>query len=98
LGWTVTWAFTNEAALPHSAALTTSTKLPPQMAMIAGAPVETPNATLGIVAGKEQDVTFGAVDAGNYDLVCLVPGHLAAGMWDHFTVSASAKAPSLQIK
>jgi len=97
LGWTVTWAFTNKAALPHSAALTIGTKLPPKFALIAGSQVETPNPTQGIATGKEQDVTFGAVDAGRYGLVCLVAGHLAAGMWDHFTVSSTAKMPSIQL-
>jgi uncharacterized cupredoxin-like copper-binding protein len=38
------------------------------------------------------------VDPGKYYLACLVPGHITAGMWDHFTVSTTAKAPSLQIK
>ena len=33
---------------------------------------------------------------GKYFLVCGVPGHLQAGMWDRFTVSASAKTPSIQ--
>ena len=43
-------------------------------------------------------VSFAAVNPGTYFLACLVPGHIAAGMWDHFTVSTTARAPSLQIK
>ena len=97
LGWTVNWIFTNAAALPHSAALTTNTKLPPTLAMVGGTPVETPLPQQGIAAGKEQDLSYGAVDAGNYDLVCLVPGHLQAGMWIHYTVTSAAKLPRIDV-
>ncbi|MDB5074358.1 MAG: Sulfocyanin (SoxE) domain, partial [Chloroflexi bacterium] len=48
--------------------------------------------------GKMQFVSFAAVQPGNFFLACLVPGHIQAGMWDNFIVSATAKAPSLQIK
>ncbi|HWE64480.1 MAG TPA: PQQ-binding-like beta-propeller repeat protein [Chloroflexota bacterium] len=95
--WTVNWIFSNPAAIPHSAALTMNNTVPPKLATIAGAPVETPNAQQGIAgAGKTQYLSFPAVDPGKYYLVCLVPGHLVAGMWDYFTISTTAKAPSLQ--
>jgi PQQ-dependent dehydrogenase (methanol/ethanol family) len=97
-GWKVNWIFSNKGALPHSAALTANLQAPPALAPMGGAPVETPNAMQGISAGKTQDVSFSAVDPGNDYLACLVPGHIQAGMWDHFTVSTTAKAPSLRIK
>ena len=39
----------------------------------------------------------GAVPAGKYYLVCLVPGHIQSGMWDYFTISTTAKKPSIQV-
>jgi sulfocyanin len=97
-GWKVNWIFSNKGVLPHSAALTANLQAPPALAPMGGTAVETPNAMQGISAGKTQDVSFSAVDPGNDFLACLVPGHIQAGMWDHFIVSTTAKAPSLQIK
>ena len=97
LGWVVNVIFSNASAIPHSAALLLSKNVPPKLATIAGGPVETPNAMQGVTAGKEQYVEFSAVDAGKYVLACLVPGHLPAGMWDNFTISSSAKMPTIQV-
>ena len=36
-------------------------------------------------------VEFVAEQAGNYALVCYIPGHTAVGMWLHFTVSAEGE-------
>jgi sulfocyanin len=100
-GWKVNWIFSNKAALPHSAALIKTLQPPTVLTTpvgISAPPIETPNAVQGIAGGKTQYVSFSAVDPGKYYLACLVPGHITAGMWDHFTVSTTAKAPSLQIK
>ncbi len=59
-------------------------------------PVETPNAPAGVHAGVTQYVGFGANQPGKYYLICAVPGHVAAGMWDYFTISTTAKLPSIQ--
>jgi hypothetical protein len=29
-------------------------------------------------------------------MVCMVPGHIQAGMWDYLTISATATMPSIQ--
>lgn len=37
--------------------------------------------------GQAETITFTASEAGEYSLVCYVPGHAAVGMYIHFTVS-----------
>jgi hypothetical protein len=37
------------------------------------------------------------VPAGKYYMVCLVPGHIQAGMWDYLTISHTAKMPSIDL-
>lgn len=37
-------------------------------------------------AGESETITFTASTAGEYALVCYVPGHATAGMWINFTV------------
>ena len=45
-------------------------------------------ATTGIISGGETaTVTFTAPPAGNYQVVCTVPGHAAGGMVAEFVVS-----------
>lgn len=96
-GWAVDWIFTNDAALNHSAALATSLKPGAPLPLFGfGAPVETPNAAAGVHAGTTQYVGFGANQPGKYYLICAVPGHVSAGMWDYFTISTTAKLPSIQ--
>jgi hypothetical protein len=58
----------------------------------------TANPTAGIGAGKTQYAGWGLAPPGpgKYYLVCLVPGHVTAGMWDYLTVDFTAKAPSIQ--
>jgi PQQ-dependent dehydrogenase (methanol/ethanol family) len=93
-GWQVDWIFTNKAALPHSVGLSTTISLPPKVVQTVLGPVETPNALAGVRSGVTQYVGFQAVHVGTFYMVCLVPGHLQAGMWDKFTVSNSAHLPS----
>jgi sulfocyanin len=98
-GWQVEWIFTNKGALPHSAALASSiTSTPPTVLTNGGlGPIETVNALQGVRSGVAQYVGFQATKVGKQYLVCLVPGHLQAGMWDYFTVSSTAKTPSIQV-
>jgi outer membrane protein assembly factor BamB len=96
-GWAVDWIFSNSAALPHSAALASSLKAgAPLPGFTFGAPVETPDATAGTKNGVTQYVGFPANQPGKFYLICAVPGHVEAGMWDYFTISTTAKAPSIQ--
>jgi len=38
--------------------------------------------------GQEESITFVASAAGDYAMVCYIPGHAATGMWIYFNVSA----------
>ncbi len=100
LGDTVNVTFSNKAPLPHSAQFVAFAKSPPMAAVSdafkgANSPNPTTSATL---MGKTQKFSFVANKAGNYLLICAVPGHAAAGMWDNFVVSKSAKAGSISMK
>ncbi len=92
-GWLVNFIFKNDQALPHSLAVINSLKIGPDLSPLA----ETPNPTVGLSGTASQYASFSTVTPGKFYLVCLVPGHLATGMWDNFTVSATATAPSIQV-
>lgn len=87
--------FSNKGSVPHSAVITfytdrTSTSGIPDA--FRGA--HTPNPTSGTTAGSPQSFSFTANKAGKYAIVCAVPGHDVAGMWDVFVVT-SGGAPSV---
>jgi uncharacterized cupredoxin-like copper-binding protein len=42
--------------------------------------------------GESETITFTASQAGEYSLVCYVPGHAMIGMYVHFNVSADGEA------
>jgi sulfocyanin len=89
--------FINAAALVHSAVVTayanrTATSFPPAFPGAA-----TPNATTGVGQGVRQTFTFTATKIGTYAIVCAVPGHAAAGMWDVLQVTPGGSA-SLSLK
>jgi hypothetical protein len=96
-GWSVNWIFSNDAALPHSAALANSLKPGAALPIFGFAPAETPNAPAGTHSGTTQYAGFPANQPGKFYLICAVPGHVAAGMWDYLTISSTAKTPSLQV-
>lgn len=104
VGWTISLEFSNKSATPHDMALTAN--LNPHVAPIAPTGAESPIAipgpttiTHGLTATDGTIVAgFSSNAAGKYYLVCGVPGHIAAGMWDYLTVSATAKQPSVQVK
>jgi sulfocyanin len=103
-GWTIALEFSNRSATPHDVAITSSLKVPLTPVAPKGGltPVAIPGpATIarGLSASSGTIVTgFSSNAAGRYFLVCGVPGHVPAGMWDHLTVSATAKQPSIQVK
>jgi hypothetical protein len=39
--------------------------------------------------------SFKADKAGQYAMVCGVPGHAQGGMWDELDISATAQAPTI---
>jgi sulfocyanin len=103
-GWTITLEFSNKSSTPHNVVITSSLKLPLTPVIPAGGfvPVAIPSPTtiargLTASAGTVAD-GFSSNAPGRYYLVCGVPGHVQAGMWDYLTVSATAKQPSIQVK
>jgi FtsP/CotA-like multicopper oxidase with cupredoxin domain len=61
--------------------------------VFAGAITQNPGSMVdGTMPGETETVEFVAERAGNYSLVCYIPGHTAVGMWLYFNVSASGQA------
>ncbi len=92
-GWLVNFIFKNNQALPHSAAVLATLQYGPHVTPLAA----TPNPVQGLTGTGVQYAGFTAYGPGKYYLVCLVPGHIQAGMWDHFTIAPTAKMPSIQV-
>lgn len=94
LGWAVHVAFQNKDAIPHSAIiLPDRMPLPLQPDQPAIARAYTRDVTAGIPTDGTDTMDFTAQPAGNYLIVCGVPGHGPSGMYIKFVVSAEAKAP-----
>ena len=96
-GWTVEMDFVNnDGMLPHSAIVVAAT-LPipatPSGAAISRAVTIRPSEGLPPL-GKDT-MRFTAAPAGDYFIVCGVPGHATAGMWIRLLVSDTAKAPTM---
>jgi hypothetical protein len=96
VGWNVDFLFSNKGGFPHSAAIASNLKPPVNLPVFGFAPISTPNANVGIGPNVTQVMSLNAVPSGNYYIVCLVPGHIQTGMWDHFTISPTAAMPSIQ--
>ncbi|WP_104992204.1 sulfocyanin-like copper-binding protein [Deinococcus sp. NW-56] len=96
LGWTVTLKFTNAGAMPHSVVLARAgapaLSYDTDAAAFAGAATKEP--LQGVV--KADTFTFKANKAGQYVLICGVPGHGMGGQYVKFEVSTSAKAASFK--
>jgi sulfocyanin len=99
VGWSVSWSFKNEDAIPHSA-IVLANKMPfpaqPQDPAIPRA--YTNDVTGGLPTNGTDQTTFKAAPAGQYVIACGVPGHAPSGMWINFVVSADAKAPTYTSK
>lgn len=93
-GWkvTVVCKTAKSASVNHSCAVVKGKATKPAFA---GA--ESANPTSGYAPGKGGKFTFTASKVGFYHLVCLVPGHSDAGMWDVLRVTKGGK-PHLKIK
>ena len=93
VGSHVTVIFSNKSAIPHSALVTTyARKTSTKGFAPAFSGASSPHPARGIVAGQTQRFSFVAVRVGIYALVCAVPGHAAAGMWDVLQVTRDGKA------
>ena len=94
-GWKLRMTFVNRDAIPHSAIIIADQRpLPaiPETPAFGGA--YTSGLTAGLFTDQTDELKFTASPAGQYILVCGVPGHGASGMWIRFVVSPSATAPA----
>jgi sulfocyanin len=99
VGWTVSWMFKNEDAIPHSAIILPNTMPFPAQPQDPAIPrAYTQDVTGGLPTNGTDQTTFKASPAGQYFLACGVPGHAPSGMWINFVVSADAKAPTYTTK
>jgi ubiquinol-cytochrome c reductase cytochrome b subunit len=95
VGYKVTVNFSNKGTFPHSALITPyADKNLPANFPLAFPGASTTNPTGGTPPGGSQQFSFVASKAGMYVLICAVPGHVPAGMWDVFKVTPSGQ-PSL---
>ena len=95
LGTKVTVKFTNKdkTALPHSLLVTTwADRMAGSGYALPFKGAASPNYASGAPAGARATFTFTASKAGTYALVCAVPGHAAAGMWDTLKVVTGGSA------
>ncbi|MGE5274689.1 MAG: sulfocyanin-like copper-binding protein [Verrucomicrobiota bacterium] len=90
-GWAVHVDFRNAGPLPHSLMVVPwSTKATATRPKPAFGGAETPLPYRGTLRGGRARFAFTARKPGQYRLICAVPGHDAAGMWDTLIVSRSA--------
>lgn len=95
VGYRVKVEFSNQGTLPHSAVITPSAdKNLPSNFPLAFPSASSLNPGSGIVKGQTAPFTFVANKVGSYALVCGVPGHADAGMWDIFKVTQGGQ-PSI---
>lgn len=82
----------NDPAMAHSvgiSAVTSNFGIVDPTPAFPGAISSNPTSmTESTMPGQTESITFTASAAGNYSMVCYVPGHAAAGMWVHFNVSS----------
>jgi hypothetical protein len=101
VGWRVHIDFVNSGAgaLPHSLEVIRPVKpLPPQGIPPAIPRAESRDLIDGVPPQQTDSFDFTAAPAGQYLWICGFPAHGTSGMWDHFNVSSSAKAPSISVK
>lgn len=97
-GFTVTIEQVNhDPNMAHSVgilALPANFAMPPQPnPVFPGAISENPTSMIdATMPGEEETIQFVADKAGEYALVCFIPGHAAVGMWAYFDVSADGQA------
>jgi sulfocyanin len=92
-GYTVTVDLVNkDPVMAHSLVVLAQTDnfaAPGNTPAFEGAATSNPTSmTDATMPGETESITFTASAAGNYSMVCLIPGHSAVGMWIYFNVSA----------
>jgi hypothetical protein len=98
VGYTVNIEFTNrDPNMAHSLGISPETQnfsVPPQpVPVFEGAISQNPGSMVdGTMPGETETITFVAERAGNYSMVCYIPGHTAIGMWVWFNVTSGQEA------
>lgn len=98
VGSEVTINFSNEDPnMAHSVGISAGFDTAPAMVdptpVFAGAISSNPTSmTEGTLPGESETITFTASEAGEYTMVCYIPGHAVSGMWIRFVVSADGEA------
>ena len=93
-GFTVTIDFKNDDPyMAHSLGISATTSgfgaMMEPVAVFEGAMTSNPTSmTDATMPGEEESITFVASTAGDYTMVCYIPGHAVTGMWVYFNVSA----------
>lgn len=98
-GYEVTINLSNEdPAMAHSIGVDSRTSgfpanfTDPQPVFEGGISENPTSLTEATMPGESETVTFTAEEAGEYSLVCYVPGHAVVGMYVLFNVSADGEA------
>jgi len=98
-GWTVKVSFTVASSTPHSVLIVPWNERKAAIFHPAFAGAATPDYRSGIERGDPaQGFSFTADKAGEYAIVCGVPGHDDLGMWDTFDVVDNLAAPRVLVK
>jgi len=101
-GYTVNLTLINrDPNMPHSIVITSElrnfTTPPSPQPVFAGAATQNPMSMVdATMPGETETITFVAERAGNYSMVCLIPGHSALGMWVFFNVVAEDAEVGIQ--
>jgi sulfocyanin len=90
VNWRVTVICTNQATVNHSCAMVAG-----ESATAPAFPgATTPNPVTGLAQGQSASFIFTPDKVGSFRIVCLVPGHEDAGMWDTF-IAVAGGTPSV---
>lgn len=99
-GWKVRMNVVNQSSgAPHSLEVASVTGAEPMTGVrpaFAGA--ATKDLIGGFAAGASDEISFVADRSGNYQILCGVDGHAAAGMWGSFVVSSAVKLPGATVR
>jgi sulfocyanin len=99
VGWTVTVSLLVDSRLKHSAMVVPWSQREGEDFTPAFQGSEPKEYAVGIGKGQpKEEFTFKADRTGQYAVVCGVPGHAEAGMWDEFDVVAGTSAPEVLVK
>jgi sulfocyanin len=98
-GWTVKVSYIVESSLPHSTLIAPWDERKAGSLSAAFTGSAAADFRSGIEKGDDpQTFSFTADKAGQYAIVCGVPGHDSAGMWDEFDVIDNLAAPRTLVK